>query len=82
MHNGLFYELKQKLLCSQTNVLKAKIVGSVSEITAMNLQREKKREKEIQRIQLIAPEPADTWCHCCSSDLTGWLIWIRSWAYG
>ena len=60
MHNGLFYELKHKLLCLEMNVLKAKIVGSVFENTAMNLQREKKREKEIWRIQLIAPEPADT----------------------
>lgn len=60
MHNDLFYKLKRKLLRSQTNVLKAEIVGSVFENRATNLQREKKREKETWRVQLVTPEPADT----------------------
>lgn len=75
MHNDLFYKLKHKLSRLQTNVLKAEIVGSVFENRAMNLQREKKREKETWRASLITPEPTDTdtplpnhWCHLDWTD--------------
>lgn len=59
VHNDLFYKLKHKFLRLHTNVVKAEIVGNVFESTAMNLQSEKKREKETWRIQLITPEPTD-----------------------